>query len=101
MRNRIALVAVMILSSGLATAETRAGGLIHRLPKDGQWARFETEFVGTKNGRPAPTQFKGTLTISSVGRETIDQKPCRWIEVQLESDARITGVHRADEEAAH
>lgn len=49
-------------------------GLIDRLPPDGTWARFERD---------------GTFfTIASVGKVTVAQQPCRWIEVILEEGGR-------------
>lgn len=49
-------------------------GLIHRLPPDGTWARFE--------------QNDTYVTIASVGKTMVAQQPCRWIEVILEMGGR-------------
>ena len=46
-------------------------GLIHRLPPDGTWARFENN--------------DNYVTIASVGRALVAQQSCRWIEVILET----------------
>ncbi|HUU16994.1 MAG TPA: hypothetical protein VMW72_07590 [Sedimentisphaerales bacterium] len=50
-------------------------GLIHRLPPDGTWARFE--------------QNDTYVTIASVGKTMVAQQPCRWIEVILEMGGRV------------
>ena len=49
-------------------------GLIDRLPPDGIWARFETD--------------DALITIASVGKMTVAEQPCRWIEVILEEGGR-------------
>lgn len=49
-------------------------GLIHQLPPDGTWARFE--------------QNNAYVTIASVGKTVVAQQPCRWIEVILEVGGR-------------
>jgi len=49
-------------------------GLIDRLPPDGTWARFEKD--------------EALITIASVGKMTVAEQPCRWIEVILEKGGR-------------
>jgi hypothetical protein len=54
----------------------QADGLLYQLPKDGSWARYVVE---TPDG-----PIDASLTMASVGRETVDGHDCRWIEVKLE-----------------
>ena len=49
-------------------------GLIDRLPPDGTWARFEKD--------------DALITIASVGKMTVAEQPCRWIEVIREEGGR-------------
>lgn len=72
-----------IVLSGLfvvtfAAQAVRADGLIFQLPADGTQARYDTEVTFTNNGQERT--FKGSLTVSSVGKTTADGEECRWIE---------------------
>ena len=62
-----------------------AQGLLHRLPKDGTFARFELETSSQDKGENKKTH-KGSLTLSSVGEVKVDEKPCRWLEMKMEAD---------------
>lgn len=57
-------------------------GLIHQLPKDGTRAYFDMVATVERKG-PARPPLKGTIAISSVGRETVKGVPCRWIEFSI------------------
>ena len=61
------------------TSPATAQNLLSQLPSDGTSARYLMEFktVGTDKEMAAI----GTLNISSVGKETVDEQPCRWIEI--------------------
>jgi len=64
----------------LPISESRANGLIQKLPKDGSWVRYHMIMNMEK---PQNTEMSGTLTIRSVGRETVNNEPCRWIEFDM------------------
>jgi hypothetical protein len=59
-----------------------AAGVIHNLPDDGAWARFEGEMGSLVEGQPGSTVL---ITISSVGQATVANEAYRWIEMRLES----------------
>lgn len=68
----------------LTNSESQANGLLQKLPKDGSWVRYH---IIRKNERPGKIQeTSGTMTIRSVGRETVNGEPCRWIEIQMEEE---------------
>ncbi|QDT46378.1 hypothetical protein Pan258_03970 [Symmachiella dynata] len=67
----------------LVTSTAQAEGLIHQLPKDGVWVRFDLEGKGTEPNGVAVT-LSGTITISSVGTTEVDGEQCRWIEISTE-----------------
>jgi hypothetical protein len=62
------------------TQAARADGLIYQLPDDGTGVFYETETSFTRDGQERTV--KGTLSISSVGKLTVDNEPCRWIEIK-------------------
>lgn len=59
-----------------------ADGMIHGLPADGSWVRFDVTGEGQKPGGEVAVSLKGTLTLKSVGREEVDGSECRWIEFE-------------------
>ena len=61
------------------TTPVAAQNLLSPLPSDGTSARFLMEFKAT--GDDKEMAAIGTLNISSVGKATVDQQPCRWIEL--------------------
>ena len=69
---------LLILLLGITTP-VAAQNLLSQLPSDGTSARFLMEFKTT--GDDKEMAAIGTLNISSVGKETVDQQPCRWIEL--------------------
>lgn len=60
-----------------------ADGLIQQLPEDGSWVRFEMEiqYFDPRTSKPRRT-FTGSQTVSSVGKSTVDDEPCRMIELK-------------------
>jgi hypothetical protein len=60
-----------------------ADGMIHKLPADGSWVRFDVTGEGQKPGGEVAVSLKGTLTLKSVGREQVDGIECRWIEFEM------------------
>ncbi|MDA1013932.1 MAG: hypothetical protein O3A00_05695 [Planctomycetota bacterium] len=59
-----------------------ADGLAYQLPADGAWLKYEIKMKIPR----APEEFRdarGTLKMSSVGKETVDGKACRWIEFAM------------------
>ena len=77
---RLLLGSVLCLLIGFPAA-LHAGGLVQSLPKDGSWVRFYMEL---KIAEPQKIEISGTYTIRSVGRTTVNGKPCRWIELHIE-----------------
>jgi hypothetical protein len=59
-----------------------ADGMIHELPADGSWVRFDVTGEGQKPGGEVAVSLKGTLTLKSVGREQVEGIECRWIEFE-------------------
>ncbi len=80
----------VILAATLCLAHVRAviaDGLIHQLPKDGSWVRFDATGEGLAPGGEVTVSLKGTVTVKSVGVEEIDGTICRWIEIEAEIEA--------------
>lgn len=69
------LVALCVTGAG---SPVLADGLVYQLPEDGTSITFDAEMTGETGGRTQ--SFAGTMTMSSVGKETVDGKACRWIE---------------------
>jgi len=75
--HRIAISAVVIVAAASPIAV--ADGIIHTLPKDRTWVQYKMSGSETsRNGKVE--KFRGTVTVSSVGTETIDGVKHRWIE---------------------
>jgi hypothetical protein len=66
-----AVVYFLSAPSVFADKDLPVVGLLYRLPEDGAWSRYEFSAAGVSSG---------TLTLQSVGKATVDGKPCRWIE---------------------
>ena len=81
-----------------------ADGLVFRLPPDGSWVAYGVREqgqmtialpdgtvlgAGTDEGEQFPLTVTGRLVVRSVGRQTVDDVPCRWIEI--ESQSKMTG----------
>jgi hypothetical protein len=69
-----------------------ADGIIHELPPDGSWVRFDTTGGARKPDGTLAVSLKGRMTLRSVGSETIDATACRWIEIET-----TTEFQRGDE----
>lgn len=72
----------------LIAGTVRADGLVHQLPDDGGWARFNARFIYELNGRTRT--LVGAVTVSSVGATVVNGEKCRWIEVNTQ--ARAAGM---------
>jgi hypothetical protein len=83
MKNAIAVLGLLVAS---LPSTTMAEGLIHQLPADGAWIRFEVVGKAQAADGTVRVSIKGTQTIRSVGRATVDGQPCRWIEL----DSKMT-----------
>lgn len=79
--SRWAMFALIVLSAEWV----RADGMLYQLPKDGDWATYEFTAAAKTTGGTADDamNFKGTLTIASVGQVIVQDQQCRWIEVQM------------------
>ena len=79
------LLAIVGLAVG-GPSPASAQVLIWNLPKeDGVWVRFEGSYKQTRarpnsNAGDEKLEWRSELTISSVGRETVDGAECRWVE---------------------
>lgn len=69
---------------GFAATSVQAEGLIQKLSEDGSWVEYTME--GSETDVNDPNDVKkatGSVTISSVGTETVDGEKCRWIEFYM------------------
>lgn len=76
---RLTILAGLVLFAA-ALQPARADGLIYRLPEDGTQIRYDVDLVLSAGGNETPT--KGSLTVSSVGKATVNDEKCRWIEIK-------------------
>ncbi len=74
---RLLITTTVFLSMQFATLSARADGLIYQLPADGTSSEYDLEAVFGE------MKSDGTVTISSVGKETVDGEVCRWIEFKF------------------
>jgi hypothetical protein len=86
----MALTTTAAASLALPPAPAFADGLIQSLPPDGSWVEFEALGEGRDAAGVVKTSFTARLTLRSVGRETVDDRPCRWIEIE-------TGARKGDQ----
>jgi hypothetical protein len=87
----------VILAATLCLANVtvvKADGLIHQLPKDGSWVRFDATGEGLAPGGEVAVTLKGTVTVKSVGMEVVDGTLCRWIEIETEIEGSRAGGPR-------
>ncbi len=73
-----------LLSLACSTDSAEADGLFYRLPEDGAWVEYKVDAGETKPNN-AKQKSAGTLTVSSVGTETVGGQKCRWIEIKAET----------------
>src|SRR5262245_44763050 len=78
---------LIVMTMHFASPGARADGLIHKLPPDGDWSKFDLEWQGPSPAGELTTLRKGTLTVSSVGRGLAEGERCRWIEVRNSTTA--------------
>ena len=76
----LATLALLTFASG-----ARADGLLYQLPEDGSWVRFHVTMT-MEHGDAEPGKMTGSLTMRSVGQETVEGDKCRWIELELIPD---------------
>jgi hypothetical protein len=76
---------------GLVYGTAVADGLIFALPEDGTSVRYSLEMKMGRDGMEKSAG--GYLTVSSVGKDTVDGQPCRWIEFKMLMD--VDGKERA------
>lgn len=79
---------------GVSPHALLADGLVYRLPEDGTAAVFRMEM--TQDAGDRSREVLGTLRLSSVGKDTVDGKACRWIELRL----RMTEGDREQDKVA-
>lgn len=60
-------------------------GLIYQLPTDATRVNFDMVATVERNGRQSSPN-KGTISISSVGKKTVNGVQCRWIEFAIGMD---------------
>ena len=89
MKSMISTVAFLALIS-LSNVAHSAGGLIQKLPKDGEWATYYFEMKGM--AQQQTQTMTGTFTIKSVGSVMENGEKCRWIEIEMK------GVEEGTEE---
>ena len=88
------LVLTILVFAAAATQAARADGLIYQLPDDGAQVRYDMSVEISAGGQEM--NFKGSLTVSSVGQTTVGDDKCRWIEIKMVSvkdgqDQPLTG----------
>jgi hypothetical protein len=91
-RSWLTVSAFALFFAGVLGGAADAQGLIIRLPKDGDWVRFEGNVKQVEFRPDAPEgdismEWIQHLTIKSVGKEQAlyhgKQVPCRWIEIKI------------------
>jgi len=73
-----------VLAGCCLAAPLAADGLIYRLPEDGTSVRYALELKIGPDG--ADKTAGGYLAVSSVGKETVNNEPSRWIEFKMVFD---------------
>jgi hypothetical protein len=73
----------------LPAAAAPADGLLYQLPNDGAWANYDLDCTAKAGGKEIAVT--GTLRLASVGHVTVQDQPCRWIEVQLNVGTVVEG----------
>jgi hypothetical protein len=72
---------VGLCAIALAGSAASADGLIYRLPEDGTSVRYALDLKVGRGGMEKSAG--GFLAVSSVGKETVNNEPCRWIEFKM------------------
>jgi hypothetical protein len=89
MKTATAFLATAVILA--AAAPAMADGIISQLPPDGSWAEYDVTGEGLEPSGKISVRLKGTFKLSSVGRETLDGDPCRWIEIETAIEFRRGG----------
>ena len=86
----LAGLATAVLLAAASPSRAVADGLVQKLPADGAWVEYHLVIVGGGN------EIIGTLRLQSVGRETADDTPSRWIEIVMRpaDEATPTTIYR-------
>ena len=92
MQPRLTAVLTTAAAFALLTSSAVADGLIQKLPTDGNWVRFDMTGEGRSPSGDVGVTLKGTLTLRSVGRETVDGAECRWIEIETSIEFQRGGT---------
>jgi hypothetical protein len=79
-----------VLTLATASPALRGDGLIYRLPEDGTSVRYDLDMKVGRDGMEKSAG--GYLAVSSVGKEQVNDQPCRWIEFKMVFD--IDGKER-------
>jgi hypothetical protein len=89
-----AMVALIFCCAGRAFAD----GMIYQLPKDGAWVTYAFAASAKTTGAAADDtmNFKGLMTIASVGQTVVQGELCRWIEIHMGMDAKTAGEQRGE-----
>ena len=74
---------LLVLTIWIAARIAFGDGLLYQLPKDGTWAKYDVVMKTPIDGRDVSVTQKWQL--SFVGKESDGDKPCRWIEFQIET----------------
>src|SRR6516165_9575988 len=88
-RSIIALTTATVFA--LLAPSAVADGLIQQLPSDGSWVRYDVTGEGRSPTGEVGVTHQGTLTLKSVGRETVDGTECRWIETETKIEFTRAG----------
>jgi hypothetical protein len=83
MKSLVSTIAFLALAS-MANVAHSAGGLIQKLPKDGEWVSYYFEMKG--KARQQEQTMTGTFTIKSVGSVMENGEKCRWIEIEMKGE---------------
>jgi hypothetical protein len=84
MWRRLTFLAVAVLALAALPQGVQADGLLDKLPDDGAWAQY---YCTVNFETPGPKET-ATVTLRSVGRRMVDEKPQRWIELEFNVQPR-------------
>jgi len=73
----------MVAMAAISPSVSLGNGLMYQLPEDGAWAKYEISLT-SRTGDQVELSGRGTLRMASVGQKSVDGKPCRWIQANLE-----------------
>lgn len=76
LRTTFFTLTLVSISAGTALAD----GIVFQLPKDGKWVRYQVQGMEVDARSADKEKYQGSLTVSSVGTENVQEEKCRWIE---------------------